>query len=99
MIDDISVGDTVLVDNGNIHMKVLAKKGNRIRCEVLTAGTMSEGANLTPPTVCAGCDLGGSSYGEGSERWPPAHVRPLIVAAAPKTTPRAVPYPGTAPRW
>jgi pyruvate kinase len=25
LVDDISVGDTVLVDNGVIHMKVLAK--------------------------------------------------------------------------
>jgi len=38
LIDDISVGDTVLVDNGNIHMKVLTKEGNKICCEVLTAG-------------------------------------------------------------
>ncbi len=30
LIDDISVGDTVLVDNGNIHMKVLTKDGNKI---------------------------------------------------------------------
>jgi pyruvate kinase len=28
-IDDISVGDTVLVDNGALHMKVLAKHGKQ----------------------------------------------------------------------
>ena len=51
LIDDISVGDTVLVDNGNIHMKVLAKKGNRIRCEVLTAGVMGSRRHINLPGV------------------------------------------------
>ena len=31
LINDISVGDTVLVDNGVMHLQVLAKKSNRIR--------------------------------------------------------------------
>lgn len=51
LIDDISVDDTVLVDNGNIHMKVLAKKGNRIRCEVLTAGVMGSRRHINLPGV------------------------------------------------
>jgi pyruvate kinase len=51
LIDDISVGDTVLVDNGNIHMKVLAKKGSRIRCEVLTAGVMGSRRHINLPGV------------------------------------------------
>ena len=51
LIDDISVEDTVLVDNGNIHMKVLAKKGNRIRCEVLTAGVMGSRRHINLPGV------------------------------------------------
>ncbi|HSY43078.1 MAG TPA: pyruvate kinase, partial [Candidatus Acidoferrum sp.] len=37
-INDISVGDVVLIDNGAIEMKVLAKSGNRVECEVLTEG-------------------------------------------------------------
>ena len=51
LIDDISVGDTVLVDNGVIHMKVLAKKGHRIRCEVLTEGVMGSRRHINLPGV------------------------------------------------
>jgi pyruvate kinase len=51
LIDDISVGDTVLVDNGNIHMKVLNKDANRIRCEVLTAGPMGSRRHINLPGV------------------------------------------------
>jgi pyruvate kinase len=73
LIDDISVGDTVLVDNGVIHMKVLSKSGHRIKCEVLTEGVMGSKrhinlpgvkVNLPPLTdkdladVALGCELG-----------------------------------------
>ena len=51
LIDDISVGDTVLVDNGNLHMKVLTKDGNKIRCEVLTAGVMGSRRHINLPGV------------------------------------------------
>ena len=51
LIDDISVGDTVLVDNGNIHMKVLTKEGNRICCEVLTSGVMGSRRHINLPGV------------------------------------------------
>jgi pyruvate kinase len=51
LIDDISVGDTVLVDNGVIHMKVLAKEGARIRCEVLTPGVMGNRRHINLPGV------------------------------------------------
>jgi pyruvate kinase len=51
LIDDISVGDTVLVDNGNIHMKVLDKEGSKIRCEVLTAGQMGSRRHINLPGV------------------------------------------------
>jgi pyruvate kinase len=51
LIDDISVGDTVLVDNGNLHMKVLTKKGSRIRCEVLTPGVMGSRRHINLPGV------------------------------------------------
>jgi pyruvate kinase len=51
LVDDISIGDTVLVDNGVIHMKVLAKKGKRIRCEVLTPGTLGNRRHINLPGV------------------------------------------------
>ncbi|MDX1564733.1 MAG: pyruvate kinase, partial [Phycisphaeraceae bacterium] len=36
LIDDISVGDVVVVDNGAMNLKVLEKHHNRLNCEVLT---------------------------------------------------------------
>ena len=51
LIDDISVGDTVLVDNGVIHMKVLEKTGNKIRCEVLTEGVLGSRRHINLPGV------------------------------------------------
>jgi pyruvate kinase len=51
LIDDIGVGDTVLVDNGVIHMQVLAKLGNKLRCEVLTEGVMGSRRHINLPGV------------------------------------------------
>ncbi|MFZ9932500.1 MAG: pyruvate kinase, partial [Chthoniobacterales bacterium] len=51
LIDDISVGDVVMVDNGNIHMKVLGKRDNRIRCEVLTQGVLGSRRHINLPGV------------------------------------------------
>lgn len=51
LVDDIAIGDTVLVDNGVIHMKVLAKSGKRIRCEVLTEGVMGSRRHINLPGV------------------------------------------------
>jgi pyruvate kinase len=50
-INDISVNDVVLVDNGAIHMKVLAKQGNRIECQVLTPGTLGSRRHINLPGV------------------------------------------------
>ena len=50
-INDISVGDTVLFDNGAIHMKVLAKSGNKVECEVLTQGTLGSRRHINLPGV------------------------------------------------
>ena len=36
-VNDISVDDIVLLDNGQIHMRVLAKQHNKVECEVLTS--------------------------------------------------------------
>ncbi len=51
LIDDIAEGDVVLVDNGVIHMKVLAKSGNKIRCQVLTEGVMGSRRHINLPGV------------------------------------------------
>ncbi len=51
LVDDIEVGDTVLVDNGVIHMKVLAKTGNKVRCQVLTPGTLGSRRHINLPGV------------------------------------------------
>ncbi len=53
-IDDISVGNTVLVDNGVMHMKVLAKRGNKVECEVLTEGTLGNRRHINLPGVKVG---------------------------------------------
>ena len=50
-VNDISVGDVVLVDNGAIHMKVLAKQGNHIECEVLTPGKLGSRRHINLPGV------------------------------------------------
>jgi pyruvate kinase len=50
-VNDINVGDVVLVDNGAIEMKVLAKSGNRVSCEVLTAGTLGSRRHINLPGV------------------------------------------------
>jgi pyruvate kinase len=51
LVDDISVGDTVLVDSGVIHMKVLAKTGAKIRCQVLTPGVLGNRRHINLPGV------------------------------------------------
>jgi pyruvate kinase len=50
-VNDISVGDVVLIDNGTIEMKVLAKTGNKVECEVLTAGTLGSRRHINLPGV------------------------------------------------
>jgi pyruvate kinase len=50
-INDISVGDIVLIDNGEIEMKVLEKLHNKIECEVLTPGTLRSRRHINLPGV------------------------------------------------
>src|SRR6266700_2069659 len=50
-VKDIDVGDVVLVDNGAIQMKVLAKEGNKVECEVLTEGTLGSRRHINLPGV------------------------------------------------
>ena len=51
LINDISAGDTVLVDNGVIEMLVLEKRQHRIRCKVLTPGTLGSRRHINLPGV------------------------------------------------
>jgi pyruvate kinase len=51
LVNDISAGDTVLVDNGVIQMLVLEKQHNRIRCRVLTPGTLGSRRHINLPGV------------------------------------------------
>ena len=51
LVNDIHVGDTVLVDNGVLHMKVLEKDQNRVRCEVLTEGSLGSKRHINLPGV------------------------------------------------
>jgi pyruvate kinase len=50
-VNDISVGDVVLVDNGEIQMKVLAKFANHIECEILTPGKLGSRRHINLPGV------------------------------------------------
>src|SRR4051812_10085371 len=50
-VNDINVGDVVLIDNGQIHMKVLAKHANKVECEVLTPGKLGSRRHINLPGV------------------------------------------------
>ena len=50
-VNDISVGDVVLVDNGQIRMKVLTKHKNSVECEVLTPGKLGSRRHINLPGV------------------------------------------------
>ncbi|MGH8022312.1 MAG: pyruvate kinase [Limisphaerales bacterium] len=50
-VNDISVGDVVLIDNGAIEMKVLVKSGNKVECEVLTEGKLGSRRHINLPGV------------------------------------------------
>ncbi|PYK41510.1 MAG: pyruvate kinase [Verrucomicrobia bacterium] len=51
LVDDVSVGDTVLVDSGMIRLVVLEKRGRRIRCKVMTAGALGSRRHINLPGV------------------------------------------------
>ena len=50
-INDINIGDVVLIDNGSIQMKVLTKDGNKVECEVLTEGKLGSRRHINLPGV------------------------------------------------
>src|SRR5256885_11661279 len=51
LVNDISVGDVVLVDNGVMRLLVLEKKRNRIRCKGLTKGVLGSRRHINLPGV------------------------------------------------
>lgn len=51
LINDVSLGDTVLLDNGVMQLRVLEKGEARIRCEVLTAGSLRSHRHVNLPGV------------------------------------------------
>ena len=50
-VNDIKVGDVVLIDNGAIEMRVHAKSGNKVECEVLTEGKLGSRRHINLPGV------------------------------------------------
>jgi len=50
-INDISVDDVIMVDSGEIHMKVLAKHHNKVECEILTPGKLGSRRHINLPGV------------------------------------------------
>ncbi len=51
LVNDITVGDTVLVDNGLIRFEVLEKRDSHIRCRVLIPGKLSSRRHINLPGV------------------------------------------------
>ncbi|MFT3784254.1 MAG: pyruvate kinase [Nibricoccus sp.] len=51
LVNDIKVGDTVLVDNGLIRLEVLEKKDAHIRCRVLIPGQLTSRRHINLPGV------------------------------------------------
>ncbi|MEY2409682.1 MAG: pyruvate kinase [Verrucomicrobiota bacterium] len=50
-VNDVSVGDTVVFDNGTFQMKVVAKFPNHVECEVLTSGRLGSRRHINLPGV------------------------------------------------
>jgi pyruvate kinase len=51
LVNDIKVGETVLVDNGLIQLEVLEKHDTRIRCRVLVPGELKSRRHINLPGV------------------------------------------------
>src|SRR5437588_1088636 len=49
--NDVSVGDTILVDNGLIKLTVIEKKKNRVLCKVITPSTLGSRRHINLPGV------------------------------------------------
>lgn len=51
LIHDVSLGDTILLDNGIMQARVLELGEKRVRCEVLTAGSLGSHRHINLPGV------------------------------------------------
>lgn len=51
LADDLSPGDVMLLDNGEIHLRVLATSAERVSCEALTDGTIGSRRHVNLPGV------------------------------------------------
>src|SRR5213595_1107542 len=51
LVDDVSIGDTILVDNGMIRLVVIEKQEKRILCKVITPGTLASRRHINLPGV------------------------------------------------
>jgi len=49
LTQDIKVGDTVLLDDGAMQLKVLEGQGTEVRCRVMVGGILTEGRGLVVP--------------------------------------------------
>ena len=54
MAKDLTEGDTVLIDDGAIELKVEAIEGDGLRCRVVTGGTLSERKGVNLPGINVG---------------------------------------------
>ncbi|MFZ4702375.1 MAG: pyruvate kinase, partial [Candidatus Methylumidiphilus sp.] len=51
LVNDVAVGDRVLVDSGLIHMEVVATLPDRMRCRVVIPGTLGNRRHINLPGV------------------------------------------------
>jgi pyruvate kinase len=51
IVNDLNAGNTVLVDSGLIHLKVVDKTESRLRCEVVIGGRMGNRRHINLPGV------------------------------------------------
>jgi len=51
LVNDVSVGDTMLVDNGVLHLKVLEISKEAILCEALTEGALTSRRHINLPGI------------------------------------------------
>ncbi|HXA09525.1 MAG TPA: pyruvate kinase [Chthoniobacterales bacterium] len=51
LIDDVSLGNKILIDNGLLQLVVMKKGKNRILCKALTAGTLGSRRHINLPGV------------------------------------------------
>lgn len=97
LVNDIQVGDTVLVDNGLIRLEVLEKNDARIRCRVLTSGELKSRRHINLPGVRVNLPSGRgrqhNGSGEASAGWRPVRLQRRTAG---RGTSRCLPRPGRA---